>query len=120
MYHLMRGVMTPSAATIQKARAFHPCCRCTAPFSALLHAGRSLRSKDGVVGRSILAGTVLCAHARVGLGACMLVGVSDTGLVRGGRVGRRWRWRWRQFLVLGQLVGVFFLESLARVRLDPT
>jgi hypothetical protein len=32
-------------------------------------------SKDGAVGRRILAGTVLGAHARVGLGVC--VGISD-------------------------------------------
>jgi hypothetical protein len=39
-----------------------------AAFSALLRAGRSLHSKGGAVGRRILAGTVLSARVRVGLG----------------------------------------------------
>jgi hypothetical protein len=59
--------MIPPAAAIQ-SRALHSHCRCMAPFSALLHAELSLHSKDGAVGKRILAGTVLSARVRVGLG----------------------------------------------------
>jgi hypothetical protein len=54
-------------------------------ISAFLRAGRSLHSKDGAVGRRILAGTVSGTRARVGLGVCIRVGVSD-----GCGLGKRW------------------------------
>ena len=83
MYHLMRGVMTPPAASIPSEREVTSRRSWVVLFLTTNTDGVGVtdelglftpaadsscwHSKDGAVGRRILAGTVLGAHVRVGL-----------------------------------------------------